>query len=318
MSKIVYVVVARGGQVLVQYCNGALFKKANAGCSQDLAHVTRVLLSKLTSANGTKLSYSFERVMFHFIMRRTVTYICITGDTDGGGGGGGGTHYSSMNDRDGDTLRRTTTARAHAYGMLNDVIDECDDDIQACVDDALNRISLTSSPASQGVVSMVDGHADGGSIQSPTSLHAALADNDAASSSSSPSSAASSSLSNLTLPPHVHDAVLRTVTQRVQRHNKRAPPRDTVAALEAELDSVKGIMIENIDKIIARSDHLDVLIEKTETMNDNAVTFQRASKKLRKQMCRGLWMYYVLLFLFVAGLAYAIAAIECGMDFSEC
>lgn len=48
---------------------------------------------------------------------------------------------------------------------------------------------------------------------------------------------------------------------------------------------VKGIMINNIEKVLDRGERLDVLLDKTEGLQDVAFTFRREARRLK----RGLW-----------------------------
>lgn len=45
-------------------------------------------------------------------------------------------------------------------------------------------------------------------------------------------------------------------------------------------------MVENIEKIMERGDRIELLVDKTATMQDNAFHFRKQSKRLR----RALWM----------------------------
>lgn len=45
-------------------------------------------------------------------------------------------------------------------------------------------------------------------------------------------------------------------------------------------------MVDNIEKILERGDRIELLVDKTGTMQDNAFHFRKQSKRLR----RALWM----------------------------
>lgn len=45
-------------------------------------------------------------------------------------------------------------------------------------------------------------------------------------------------------------------------------------------------MVDNIDKILERGDKIELLVDKTATMQDSAFHFRKQSKRLR----RALWM----------------------------
>lgn len=49
---------------------------------------------------------------------------------------------------------------------------------------------------------------------------------------------------------------------------------------------IRTIMVENIEKILERGDRIELLVDKTATMQDGAFHFKKQSKGLR----RALWM----------------------------
>ncbi|KAH7561261.1 hypothetical protein JRO89_XS10G0202600 [Xanthoceras sorbifolium] len=52
------------------------------------------------------------------------------------------------------------------------------------------------------------------------------------------------------------------------------------------LNRIRTIMVENIEKILERGDRIELLVDKTATMQDGAFHFKKQSKRLR----RALWM----------------------------
>ncbi|GER36546.1 vesicle-associated membrane protein [Striga asiatica] len=60
-------------------------------------------------------------------------------------------------------------------------------------------------------------------------------------------------------------------------------------------DKVRTIMVDNIDKILERGDRIELLVDKTATMQDSAFHFRKQSKRLR----RALWMKNAKLFYYL-------------------
>ena len=57
--------------------------------------------------------------------------------------------------------------------------------------------------------------------------------------------------------------------------------------LTAKIDiQIRTIMVENIEKILERGDRIELLVDKTATMQDSSFHFKKQSKRLR----RALWM----------------------------
>jgi len=44
-------------------------------------------------------------------------------------------------------------------------------------------------------------------------------------------------------------------------------------------------MLENIDKVLLRGEKIELLVDKTEVLEQQAFRFQRGAKNLRRQMC---------------------------------
>ncbi|UYV82376.1 hypothetical protein LAZ67_21001865 [Cordylochernes scorpioides] len=60
---------------------------------------------------------------------------------------------------------------------------------------------------------------------------------------------------------------------------------DHVGKLKNQIDDVMGIMTQNIEKVMERGDRLEVLIDKTEDLEQSSSQFQTSSKRLRRKMC---------------------------------
>ncbi|TXG73579.1 hypothetical protein EZV62_002158 [Acer yangbiense] len=78
------------------------------------------------------------------------------------------------------------------------------------------------------------------------------------------------------------------------------------------LNRIRTIMVENIEKILERGDRIELLVDKTATMQDGAFHFKKQSKRLR----RALWMknakLLALLTCLIVLLLYIIIAACCG------
>mmetsp|Transcript_26809 Transcript_26809/g.36858 ORF Transcript_26809/g.36858 Transcript_26809/m.36858 type:complete len:112 (+) Transcript_26809:104-439(+) len=66
---IVYALCARGKSVLVEYTS----------TSGNFPVVTRVLLSKIPPQDG-KMSYVYDRYVFHYVVECGITYLCMTNE----------------------------------------------------------------------------------------------------------------------------------------------------------------------------------------------------------------------------------------------
>lgn len=56
--------------------------------------------------------------------------------------------------------------------------------------------------------------------------------------------------------------------------------------IQLKTSQIRTIMVENIEKILERGDRIELLVDKTATMQDGAFHFKKQSRRLR----RALWM----------------------------
>ena len=57
-----------------------------------------------------------------------------------------------------------------------------------------------------------------------------------------------------------------------------------IDVLQNEVKQVKGIMSKNIEELVNRGERLDLLVEKTENLDTNSVTFRTRSRSLQRAM----------------------------------
>jgi len=82
--------------------------------------------------------------------------------------------------------------------------------------------------------------------------------------------------------------------------------------ISESLDNVRGVMVENIEKVLDRGEHLELLVKKSEDLHDTTYDFKQKSITLRNQMW---WQKtkMTLLIVFICALVlYIILAMACG------
>ncbi|KAH7817660.1 synaptobrevin YKT6 [Monocercomonoides exilis] len=55
---------------------------------------------------------------------------------------------------------------------------------------------------------------------------------------------------------------------------------DKILRLQREIDAVKAVMVENIDKVLERGEKIDDLVERSAALNDSSKQFYKRAKKL--------------------------------------
>jgi len=87
---------------------------------------------------------------------------------------------------------------------------------------------------------------------------------------------------------------------------------DRILQLRKDLSDVKDIMVSNIDKIIDRGQKIDILVDKTENLTAESVTFKKKAVELKRVMWWKNAKLMVLVVVVVIIIIYVIIAIACG------
>ncbi|XP_078152878.1 vesicle-associated membrane protein 727 [Carex rostrata] len=75
-----------------------------------------------------------------------------------------------------------------------------------------------------------------------------------------------------------------------------------LSKLKAQITEVKGIMMDNIEKVLDRGEKIELLVDKTETLQFQADSFQRHGRQLRRKM----WLQNLRFKLIVGGSIFVI------------
>jgi vesicle-associated membrane protein 7 len=92
-----------------------------------------------------------------------------------------------------------------------------------------------------------------------------------------------------------------------------APPADSLSNARKEIDSVKDIMTENIERVLERGERIDLLVDKTDRLGGSARDFRVRSRGLRRQMWWKNVRIMVLLGVVVVFLIYLFVGMGCGL-----
>lgn len=105
---------------------------------------------------------------------------------------------------------------------------------------------------------------------------------------------------------------------RMEYYNGAGPNVDSLSAVKNQIEDVKGVMVENIEKVLERGEKIELLVDKTDRLNQQAFKFESSSRNLRRAMWwkNARWAA----FLTVAGgfLVFFVAGLFCGFDFHRC
>ena len=82
--------------------------------------------------------------------------------------------------------------------------------------------------------------------------------------------------------------------------------------IKRQLDEVKQITANNIERVLERGDKIDVLVDNSEKLQNSSVQFHRNAKRLKRSMCYRKLKLYIFIIGIVSLIIYIFAAISCG------
>ncbi|EAZ25708.1 hypothetical protein OsJ_09541 [Oryza sativa Japonica Group] len=77
---------------------------------------------------------------------------------------------------------------------------------------------------------------------------------------------------------------------------------DKLAKVKAQVTEVKGVMMQNIEKVLDRGEKIELLVDKTEDLRSQAQDFRKAGTKIRRKM----WWENMKMKLIVFGIVVAL------------
>ncbi|KAF1942989.1 vesicle-associated membrane protein-like protein [Clathrospora elynae] len=89
--------------------------------------------------------------------------------------------------------------------------------------------------------------------------------------------------------------------------------QDALRTAQREIEGVREIMTENIERVLERGEHMSVLVDKTGRLGENARDFRVRSRTLKRRMWWKNVKLMVLLTLVVIFLIYLFVGFGCGL-----
>lgn len=124
-------------------------------------------------------------------------------------------------------------------------------------------------------------------------------------------------VANTTISFGIHSEFVKVLRESMDFFNTNKNV-DKMTSLRATVEQAKDIMLNNIDKVLARGEKVELLVKKTEHMSEQAVTMKRRATMVKKRM----WMQNVRMYAICACLLFLLLLMTamsiCSPDFSEC
>lgn len=93
----------------------------------------------------------------------------------------------------------------------------------------------------------------------------------------------------------------------------KAGQNDAFANVQSDIDNVRGIMTQNIERVLERGERIDLLVDKTDRLGGSARDFRVRSTGLRRRMWWKNMKLMVLLVVVVVFLLYLLVGFGCGL-----
>lgn len=88
---------------------------------------------------------------------------------------------------------------------------------------------------------------------------------------------------------------------------------DAIRNVQREMDGVREIMTENIERVLERGERIDLLVDKTDRLGGNARDFRVRSRGLRRRMWWKNVKLMAMLVVVVIFLVYLLVGMGCGL-----
>ncbi|KAK3819113.1 MAG: vesicle-associated membrane protein [Linnemannia elongata] len=217
--SIIYALVARGTIILAEYTNS----------SGNFTTVTEAILEKIPP-NNSKLTYVYDRYLFHYICHDGLTYMCMADDTFG---------------------------RRIPFAFLQDI----------------KTRFLTQYSRERAMSALV---------------------------------------------PYGMNEFSKTIAKQMEYFSTN-PEADRIKQVQGEIEQVKDVMVHNIERVLERGERIELLVDKTDNLNQQAFAFKKRSTQLKRTMWWKNTKLTIILTSVIIFLIYLIICSACGFPFwSSC
>lgn len=92
-----------------------------------------------------------------------------------------------------------------------------------------------------------------------------------------------------------------------------------VAAVQRKVDETMAVMVQNIDKVVARGNRLELLVEATEDLQEAAQQFQKQGRRLRQEFwCQGVKVKIAIFSSIFLIIAFVVVFVACFGGANRC
>mmetsp|Transcript_22002 Transcript_22002/g.35017 ORF Transcript_22002/g.35017 Transcript_22002/m.35017 type:complete len:180 (+) Transcript_22002:1-540(+) len=110
----------------------------------------------------------------------------------------------------------------------------------------------------------------------------------------------------------------KVIKERMDYYNSAGSNVDGLSAVKNQIEDVKGVMVENIEKVLERGEKIELLVDKTDRLNQQAFKFESSSRNLRRSMWWKNAKWVAIYVIFGGFVVFFAAGMICGFDFHRC
>lgn len=89
--------------------------------------------------------------------------------------------------------------------------------------------------------------------------------------------------------------------------------KDAISNARDEIENVRGIMTENIERVLERGERIDLLVDKTDRLGVGARDFRMRSRGLQRRMWWKNTKLMILLVVTIVFIVYLLVGMGCGL-----
>ena len=110
------------------------------------------------------------------------------------------------------------------------------------------------------------------------------------------------------------------IRQKMDFYNSEDADRsiDNIGAVKSQIEDVKNVMVQNIEKVLERGEKIELLVDKTDRLNQQAFRFESSSRNLRRAMYWRKIKCYAIMGLIAVLVIYVASVSLCGFDYHHC
>jgi len=108
------------------------------------------------------------------------------------------------------------------------------------------------------------------------------------------------------------------VLKKLMEYFSYDPSVDKIGNVQKKVDETKKIMVENIERVLDRGERIELLVSRTEHLEDSSYKFARSSTALKWQMWFCNVKLWIVLIVVLVICAWLLSSFICGFNYKKC